>query len=518
MPGTAAGAAKARKVRAVKRAEASAQAKQFKRLVKRAERYAELQSEKSGFISGLEINLGRIESDTNPSFRDLRKRLDQYDRMGDTDAKIAAQERANILPIFSAVRASVEGGDQEQRDLLEQNLLRKGDPRFWCETSWLQRMLEKMQCLRYGFALHGKTWDTVDGYRIFRRLTYLHPKSLGGPLGPWEWSKDGSRLVAVHRMYRRPDGTQEINERIPTDLLFASVWWMTGENWEGQSFLRPMIRNFTNKDLAGKIAMIALMNGGVGIPMGTLGPAAGGKDAETLKQQAKDLRGGDKSRNFIVLANGQKMEFLTTNGNVIDATPIIAEQNMDIAAGGSTDFMQAGQTASGSRAGGSVMMVSYMQQLDATVRWLEEQINHGAGYLRGEVEDLLLANFAPSRKMAGIRLSRVSPTEQLDNVPNILDAVQKGGLLHDLNVENHVRKALGIDPLDEAAFGKLKAERGPIPNLGGRPDRPTPTDRNEPRDDDAGRAFGLTAQKKTSGGTPPKRSPAFFPWLRSTTA
>lgn len=523
MAGTAAGAAKARKVLAGKRAAALAQtenARILSRLVKRARRAAELQAEKSGFVSGLEINLGRIESDTNPAYRDLRKRLDQFDRMGDTDAKIAAQERANILPIFSAVRASVEGGDQEQRDLLEQNLLRKGDPRFWCETSWLQRIFEKMQMLRYGFAFHGKTWDAVDGYRIFRRLTYLHPKSLGGIQGPWEWSKDGTRLVAVHRKYRRPDGTQEIDERIPVDLLFASVWWMTGENWEGQSLFRPMIRSFTNKDLASKIAMIALMNGGVGIPMGTLGPSDGTAQAATLKSQAKDLRGGDKSRNFLMLANGQKMEFLTTNGNVIDATPIIAAQDMDIASSGGTDYKQAGQTASGSRAAGSVMYVASLQELDATVRVLEEQINHGAGYLRGEVEDLLLANFAPSSKMAGIRLSRVSPTEQLDNVPNICTAIQQGALTPDVTIENYVRKALipGAAVLSPEEYAKIKTENAPPPNLGGRPDKPTPIDRNEPRDDDAGRAVGLTAQKKTSGGSPQMRRPVFLPWVRSTTA
>jgi hypothetical protein len=514
MGGTAAGAAKARKHRAAK-LRAKEETKGLHRLMRRARRHAELQAERTGggFISGLEINLGRIESDTNPKFRELKTRLDAFDLMG-TDAKIAAQERANILPLFSAVRASVEGGDQEQRDLIEQNLLRRGDPRFWCETSWLQRILEKMMCLRYGFALHGKTWDTVDGYRILSRLTYLHPKSLGGPLGAWEWSKDGSRLVAIHRQYRKPDGSVEIDERISVDLLCASVWWMTGENWEGQSLMRSMYRNWVTKDLASKIAMIALMNGGVGIPMGTLGPGDGPVAQEKLKTITKDLRQGSKERQFIVLANGQKIEFLTTNGAIVDARPIIQEQNMDIASAGSTDFMQSGQTASGSRAGSSVMMVSYMQQLDATVRWLEEQINHGAGYLRGEVEDLLLANFEPSRSMAGIRLSRVSPTEQLDNVPNICDAVQKGGMLHDLSVENHNRKALGVPELSQEQFDSLKAEAAPK-NLGGRPDSPTPTDKNEPRDDEMGRAFGLRGEKKTPDASRPTRSGACWPWLRS---
>jgi len=522
MGGTAEGARKARERRAEKRSQPTAAQKRHqkamdRRLVALAEREQERQESRGGgFVSGLNVNLQKIDEEYVPALRDLSSRIGILQQMGN-DAKIAAQLRANILPLFSAVRATVEGGTLEMRDLLEQNLLRKGDPRFWCETSWLQRMLERLMCLHYGFSLHGNTWDVVDGYDIIRSKTYLHPKSLGGPLGAWEWSKDGTRLVAIHRKYKRPDGTQEPDERIPIDQVDATVWWMTGENWEGQSLIRSMYGAYVKKDLASKIGMIALMNGGVGIPMGTLGPNDGLAQQVTLKTQARDLRGGSKELQYLILANGQKMEFLTTNGTIIDASPVIAEQNMDIAAAGATDFMQAGQTASGSRAGGSVMMVSYMQQLDAVVRWLQDQMNHGAGYLKGDTENIIYRNFKNVKECPEIRLSRVSPTEQLDNVPNICDAVQKGGITHDLTVENHLRNSLGVPRLTQAKLDALKAAAAPPPNLGGRPDSVTPTDRNEPRDDDAGRAFGL-AEKKTpdaGGGSRLMKRPASYPWLRS---
>jgi len=519
MPGTAAGARKGWKARkAPKAAAATVMTRaQLVRLNKRAAAYAEREAERSGYVSGLAINLQKIEDEDNPAYRDLGTLLNTFQRMGN-DAQIAAQLRANILPLWSAVQWRPEGGTPEMRDLIDQNLLRKGDPRFWCETAWIQRILEKLMCLHYGFSLHGKTWDVVDGYRIFRRLTYLHPKSLGGPLGPWEWSKDGSRLVAIHRKYKRPDNTPITDERIPIEDIDAAVWWQTGENWQGQSLIRPMVRNWVNKDLASKIGMIALMNGGVGIPMGTLGPGDGPAQGITLKTQAKDLRGGSKERQFLMLANGQKMEFLTTNGTIVDARPMIAEQNMDIAAAGATNFMQSNQTQSGSRAGGSVMMVSYMQQLEAVKVWLQEQINHGAGYLMGQVEELIYANFENVKECPQIVGSRVSATEQLDNVPNIVTAVQQGALAPDLTVDTYIRKALmpNSKPLTQGEFEKAKAMGAPR-DLGGRPDKPTPTDKNEPRDDDMGRAFGLTTQKKTSGGSPPPRSPASWPWLRSTT-
>lgn len=523
MPGTSAGVRKGWKTRKDARATTAKQtnairrqqAATHRRILALAEKEADRASRE--YVSGINVNLQKIDEEYVPALKDLKGRVGILQQMGYGDAKIAAQLRANILPLFSAVRATVEGGTQEMRDLISQNLLRQGDPRFWCDTSWMQRLLERLMCLHYGFSLHAKTWDVVDGYRIVRSLTYLHPKSLGGPLGAWEWDKTGSRLVAIHRAYRLPDGSQISDERIDIEEIDATVWWMTGENWEGSSLIRPMYGAWKKKDLASKIAMIALMNGGVGIPMATMGERDGKSEQQSLKTMAADLRGGSKERNFLVLANGQKMEFLTTNGQIIDASPVIAEQNMDIASAGATDFMQAGQTASGSRAGGSVMMVSYMQQLDAVARWLQEQMNHGAGYLTGLTEGLIYENFDNVKECPEIKLSRVSPTEQLDNVPNISDCVQKGSITHDISVENHCRNALGVPTLTQKQFDDLKAAAAPPPNLGGRPDSPTPTDKNEPRDDSMGRQYGLSEEKKTpkDGGSRPNVKPASWRWLKS---
>lgn len=521
MPGTAAGVKKGWRTRKAGKPVVMTRAQLLR--MERNQREMAQSSGGGGYVSGLDVSLQKIEEERNPKLRDLTTRLNIFQEMGN-DAKIAAQLRANILPIMSAVHWKAEGGSQEMRDLLDQNLLRKGDPQFWCETSWMQRVFEKLMCLHYGFSLHGKTWDVVDGYRILRRLTYLHPRSLGGILGAWEWSKDGSRLVAIHRKYDKPDGTLVPDERIPIEQIDATVWWQTGENWEGSSLIRPMYGAWVKKDLASKIAMIALMNGGVGIPMATGAPGDGVKQLASLKVIAGDLRGGSKERQFIALENGQKIELMTSNGNIVDASPIIADQNMDISSAGATDFMQAGQTQSGSRAGGAVMMVSYMQQLEAVKVWLQEQINHGAGYLIGSVEELIYENFSPEeiRKEGCPQIvgSRVSATDQLDNVPNIIDAVQKGGLLHDVTIENYIRKALmpGAKEMTPEEFAKAKAANVPPPSLGGRPDSPTPTDRNEPRDDDMGRQYG-TAQKKTSDGASRRsRSVASWPWLRSTPA
>lgn len=518
MPGTSAGLRKGWK----KRQTASYQRERAKTLAKRLEtRKQEFElllaqenaSSRGSYFSGIQTSLYKLTQEYNPALATLDKRLAIYQQMANGDAKVAAQLSGRELPLWSAVRWKAEGGTQEMRDLIEQNILRKGDRRFWCSTSWMHRLHEKMSCLQNGFALHAKVRDKVDGYTIFREMVYLEPMSLGGPLGPWEWDKSG-RLVAVHRKYSTPGENKAItDERIPIEDISASVWWMTGENWEGTALIRPMYGAWKRKDLATKIGMIALLNGGVGIPMATLGPSDGPAAQTTLKQMAGDLRQGSKERQFLILGNGQKIEFLTTNGQIVDARPIVDEQNMEMASAGTTDFMQQGQTNSGSRASGSVLMVPFMQTLEAQKLWVLEQINHGAGYLQGDIEELIYMNFGPVKECAYLTGSVVSPTEQLDNVPNILDAVQKGGLTHDLEVENHVRRSLGVKEISQEEFEAARKAAQTV-NVGGRPNEVGPSDVQDPRNDTNGRRYGLR-RKGWDGESLPLRSRESYPWQTS---
>jgi hypothetical protein len=467
-----------------------------------------------GFVSGLQIDLGRLNEEYVPALKDWTNRINTYQRMGN-DAKIAAGLRANIFPIISASKWSAVGGDDEPREHVAANLLRQGNPALWCETTWIQRLYESLLALQYGVSLFGKvkSVDRETGLIYYRQLTYLHPRSLGGPRGPWEYDESGTRLVAIHRAYKKPDGSQVMDERIPIEDVFPVVWGMAGENWEGVPLIRSLYRAWVEKDLAQKIQMIDLQNRGVGVPKAKMGPNDGPKDATTLFNIAKDLRGGSKERAAILLSHEQEIEYLTSTGEVLDATPIISAKNNEFAAGQGTDFQQQGQTATGSRATGSVLMVSYMQEIEATRRIIEDQINWGAGATRGLVEEIVEDNFGPQEEYPRIEGTCVSPTEQLDRVPNIVDAIQKGGLIHDVEVENHVRKAMGIPPLSPDEFNRLKSMGERIPNLGGRPDSPTPPDVDDPREDDMSRVD--LKEKKTPNANQRSRKGSSYVWLKS---
>lgn len=535
MPGTAAGARKGWRNRAT-----AEHAKAVKKHTKALERIALATAEqtasagKSAYFSGLNLNLRKIEEEYVPSLARLNERVDLFDKMAN-DPAIKKQLRLNVLPLISNVRWKVEGGTQESRDLVSSNLLRQGDRKFWCDSSWKQRLFEHLQCLKYGFSAHGKTWRVVDGYRIYGRLTYLHPRSFKGTIGPWEWDDNGD-LVAVHRTYRKPDNTVVPDERLAIGDVFIMAWELAGENWEGTALLRSMYRAFIEKDLLAKIQMINYQNVGVGIPDAEMAAGDGPKDRDSLESIVQSLRGGSKERQYIVRSPGQKVGFLTAS-NVTDVGPAINSRDLDIFGGGGTEQMSGGQSQMGSRANASVQQTMNLVLVDSVRACVEDVINCGAGYLPGLVEELLAQNFTGSKEQeTRIVGSRVSPADQLDNVTLIGELSRAGAIPRNLTTCNELLSRLGYTELTQAQFDAGVGARSPVDvgtpsgqpedtaqptDKGGRPPSvQSPTAPPDPRKDKAASRYGLlaTAQKKTPGAILRPRSGASYPWLRSTPA
>jgi hypothetical protein len=535
MPGTAAGA---RKGWRTKREATPSPAREKTRLLlqqtKFLERVTQLQAQeesRSGYFSGLHVNLRKIEEEYVPGLTRLNERVDLFEKMAN-DPAIKKQLRLNILPLISNVRWKVEGGTQESQDLVRANLLREGDSRFWCDTSWKQRLFEHLQCLKYGFSAHGKTWRVVDGYRVYGRLTYLHPRTFKGTLGPWEWN-DVGELIAVHRTFRTPETQRQIvDERLPIEDVFIMAWELTGENWEGTALIRSMYRAFVEKDLLARIQMINYQNVGVAIPDAEMAPGDGPKDRDSLESIVRSMRGGSKERQYIVRSSGQKVGYATAQ-NVVDVGPAINSRDLDIFGGGGTEQMSGGQSQMGSRANASVQQTMNLVLVDSVRACVEDAINHGMGYLPGLVEEMLRANFTGSKEQeTRIVGSRVSPSDQLDNVNLIGELTRAGAIPRNRTTANELLARLGYTELTQEEYDAGVGARSPVdigtpsgqpeggaPNPGGRP--PTVQKSGappDPRKDTAATRYGLAAQeggaqkKSPSAPRPPKRG-ASYPWL-----
>ena len=170
--------------------------------------------------SGIKVSLGDIQEEYVPELQSFRGRIAIYDRMMN-DPVVSGIVRAVFNTMLSGVRWSVEGGTSEMRDLVAANLLRQGPQKYWCSTSWTQRLYETMCCLIYGVSLFAKTRTRVDDKIIFKHLKYLHPKSIDED--GWEMDKN-DHLVEIRRSFTDAQGNFFVRQPIPSKELDIYVW------------------------------------------------------------------------------------------------------------------------------------------------------------------------------------------------------------------------------------------------------------------------------------------------------
>jgi hypothetical protein len=272
-------------------------------------------------------------------------------------------------------------------------------------------------------------------------------------------------------------------------------------------------------EMAEKINIIDLQNRGVGIPMAKLSGAGGAKERDTLVQILRDIRGGSKERAFIVLEKDEEMEFLTTDGNVRDAAATMEYHRSDKAKAGGTEYFEQGSTTTGSRAGASALATGFFINVDAIRIVLEAQFNRGVQRQPGLVERLLRANFSPEEidkyGMTQIFGSRVSPTEQLDNIDLLGELVDKGVIPPNIKAGNDALRRLGYDELTQDEWDKAVEAQGRLVEGKGTSPSSSPSEDGKGRGDKDSHRLRMTspAEKKTlTGDHQPSRSQWAWPW------
>jgi hypothetical protein len=279
-------------------------------------------------------------------------------------------------------------------------------------------------------------------------------------------------------------------------------------------------------EMAEKINVIDLQNRGVGIPVAKLSGQGGPKERDTLLRIVKNLRGGSKELACIVLEKDEVVEFLTSTGNVKDASETFTHHGQGITKVGGTEYFDQATSSTGSRASASALATGFFINVDAIKVHLLDAINNGTGPLIGLVEELMYMNFPASEireyGIPEITGTKVSPTEQLDNIPILGELRQSGVIPRSRKLANEVLDRLNYPGFSEKEWQEALAEESmlsaSLPGGGaGRPPEAGEDDRG--RDDRESRRFIMTssAEKKTlTGASPRPRSPASWPWLRST--
>lgn len=230
-------------------------------------------------VSGTENFGGTIRrEDYNPEFDDWLKAVPIYDKMRRTDSMIRAMLQVIKLPLRGATwQCNPASDDPVDKQIAEfcTNALFDDDS---MDDPWDYTLRHILLMLDFGVSVLEKVWKVDDeGYYRFKRLAPRLPKTLR----EWHTNREGKLIALVQyapvtTYTGREDQFTKVRYgssvsyqylTIPAEYVAVFSLDREGDNYQGQSLLRNVYRNWWFKDQAYHIMGVGLDRWGVGIPI-----------------------------------------------------------------------------------------------------------------------------------------------------------------------------------------------------------------------------------------------------------
>lgn len=419
--------------------------------------------------SGVDITFGGFQYEANQKLRDKR-RWDVYDAM-EADPHVKSGLDSIALPLVTAkwevIPATDKPIDKEIAEFVSANLLRTTGDKYgrdcWVQTSWHgQRLGEILDFLKCGFAMFQKSTREVDGKIVYDRLQWLEPRSVD----PNGWVlNDTDDIEKVLRTYRTPNLQYFMREPLNANQLSLYVWDLKGARLEGRPRVRSAYGAFTRKDFMERSAVIWAQKVGAPMPVAHYPSGFAPADIAAVEQMVKAARGQSPAEAYAVFPKGPDGEMVEVkfigaeDGNVDRMGPLISAENAEIAHAVGTMSRLLGETANGSRALGDTQSGQEQVMAQAIALWVCEQVNHGVGNLKGEIQELVDWNFAKVKDYPKLTVSRVGPWEDLSTLDPLIKAVAAGIVPKTVSVMKQVSEKFGLNLKDSDFEELLKQEQ-----------------------------------------------------------
>ena len=409
---------------------------------------------------GAPIMAGVVRDEHN---RDLQGRaaVQMAARMRRADAQVAATYSIVTLPI-RATEWSVEPGakgsaEQEAAELLQRNLF------GGMEHSFDDFLREGLLAVYYGFRVPEIVWDEEAGLITIRKVAGRNLERIER----WLYDEAG-RLVGYLYTGNRPVGyglqewsTQSsVWERVPVPLekTLHFVWDREEDNPQGRGIWRAQYPHWYRKERYYKIVALGAERNYLDVPVGKVPEGTQEEAVNAFLLQLARWRAAENAA--LVLRGEEAVEWHGSQRGLMDIMPIIQHEDAKIAQVGLAQFMNLGQTQTGTQALAEELVDVFKMGEDAVARWFAATVNAQL------VRRWTLANYGPA--LVGPRLVP-APLRGLEvgALGPFLTAATTGGYLHPLpEDEAKLRRLLQFPeiPLEQLQANAAQRQPAPGPN------------------------------------------------------
>lgn len=353
-----------------------------------------------------------------------------FDEMRRGDGTCIAVLDAIALPILRADWFLEAASDSPQDVEIQETLSRAIFHSM--TTPWRSVLRHAMLMSPFGFSALEKVYEYRDDLTLPRKLDPRLPQSVVR----WKYNREKRELESI--IQSDPGDGHEVELPIEKTLVFTNR--REGENWEGISDLRPAYGSWWMKNALLKINGIKHERFGAGIPVGEApeNVKQGDDSWKAMVETLEDVAAQEQS--YIMLPNAWKLSLLSGGGEKggTDALPSIKYLDERIAVGMLAQFLNLGTTETGSRALGESFIDFFLQALQERAEYLAEVLN------QFWIQELVNYNWMVD-DYPTLKVGRIAPLA-LTALANLKSA---GVLSYDIELENTVRRVLGIAELEE---------------------------------------------------------------------
>lgn len=350
--------------------------------------------------------------------------------------------------------------DLERAAFVEWNLMERMRPR-WGAHLWVALTVAG----RDGFGPFEQLYarDTWNGRQVFA----LDTLDLRLPRSVDRWVQDGHRLAGIEQHDTGRVVSKWSRAKIPAADLVYYRFGPEGDNWEGQSLLRPAFKNWKYKDALELIDTIGHERTHIGVPTGWAPADADAASLDAFEEFLASVRASDSGYCLIPAAynagEGQQWhwEFVTPNSTESGAKALLESlqyHRSSIDAAILAEFMRLGQQGEGARATADVQQNPFWQMVEALAGIVvEDPINEQL------IPRMLGFNYdTADGRLPRLKCSLIDSTSLEGLAAYVGGLVREGAIRVEPRLEAYLRERADLPPADEDAIAEREEKAAEI--------------------------------------------------------